>query len=123
MFDSEEAFVGALRSRFESSLIAVADGRREEYDLLFSREDVEGRFRPEDFDRIHDGSLLRRDAREDAENVFRAGSLDFAIYTFDEAVVIQFLHGEGSLFVAFEDGDVPLLQAVELCSEWVRSDV
>jgi hypothetical protein len=58
------------------------------------RDDVAGKFRSEDFDRIHRESLLAGRERENAENAFRMGNLNFAIYTFDVGVVLQFAEGE-----------------------------
>ena len=123
MFESNEAFVAALQSHLGPALLVVADAGADGYELLFARDDIDGRFRPADFERIHDESLLRPEAREDAENVFRTGALDFAIYTFDEAVVVQFPNEDGALFVAFSESDVSLLPVVELCSEWVGTSV
>lgn len=119
VFESDEAFVAALQSKLGSALLVVADARPDGYELLFTRADIDGRFRPDDFERLHDESLLQTEAREDAENVFRTGALDFALYTFDEAVVVHFPDEDGALFVALSDSDVPLLPTIELCAEWV----
>ncbi len=120
MFESDEEFVAALQSRLGSALKAIATQRDGGYEVLYAREDVSGQFTPADFDRIHRASLLDTESREDAENVFRAGSLNFALYTFDRAVVAQFSDVERTLFVVFEDDDVALLPVVELCTEWMQ---
>ncbi|WP_458204708.1 hypothetical protein [Haladaptatus sp. NG-SE-30] len=123
MFESDESFVAALHSQLGPALQVVADSREGRYDLLYTREDVSGRFRSEDFDRIHDDSLLARTERENVENIFRMGNLNFAIYTFDVGVVLQFAEGDRELFIVFDDAEVELLQVVELCSQWLRSNV
>ncbi|WP_266077473.1 hypothetical protein [Haladaptatus caseinilyticus] len=121
MFESDEAFVNALQSHIGSALQTVASRRNGRYDVLYTRNDVTGRFTPADFDRLHDESLLADTSRENTENVFRAGSLNFAIYTFDTAVIVQFSQTSGSLFVGFDNDDVPILPVVELCSEWSQT--
>ncbi len=123
MFESDGAFVSALRSHLGPALQAVADSRDGDYELLYVRDDVAGKFRSEDFDRIHRESLLAGRERENAENAFRMGNLNFAIYTFDVGVALQFVDGERTLFVVFDDADVELLRVVETCSNWIRSNV
>ncbi|WP_435154094.1 hypothetical protein [Haladaptatus sp. DFWS20] len=120
MFDSDEAFVSDLQSHLGPALQTVASRRDGGYDVLYVRDDVAGRFTPTDFDRIHGESLLADEPREDTENVFRAGPLNFALYTFDTAVVIQCPEESGPLFVGFDNGDVPILPIVELCTEWAQ---
>ncbi|SIR12874.1 hypothetical protein SAMN05421858_1529 [Haladaptatus litoreus] len=121
VFDSDEAFVAALQSHLGSALQTVASREDGGYEMLYTREDVTGRFTPADFNRIHGESLLADEPREDAENVFRAGALNFALYTFDTAVVLQFPGESGALFVAFDNDDVPLLPIVEVCTEWMQT--
>ncbi|MFB9806525.1 hypothetical protein ACFFQF_15210 [Haladaptatus pallidirubidus] len=121
MFESDEAFVAALQSHLGSALRTVASRQNGGYEMLYTRKDIAGRFTPADFNRIHDESLLADEPREDAENVFRAGVLNFALYTFDAAVVLQFPSDSGSLFVAFDNDDVPLLPIVEVCTEWMQT--
>ena len=119
--DSPDEFVTALQSMLGESLRGVVAARDGEYDPLYERDDVRGRYLSEDVDRVHQQSLLADEPREDAENVFRAGSLNFAIYTFDAAIVLQFPDEDGALFVSFDDGDVPLLPVVDECSQWIRT--
>lgn len=121
MPESSDEFVTALQSLLGPALRGVVASGDDEYETLYEREDVRGRYLSEDVDRVHRESLLADGSREDAENVFRAGTLNFGIYTFDEAVVLQFPDEGGALFVSFDDGDVPLLPVVEECSEWVRT--
>ncbi|WP_458190451.1 hypothetical protein [Haladaptatus sp. NG-WS-4] len=112
-----------MQSQLGSALQVVADSREGSYELLCARDDVTGRFRPPDFGRIHDDSLLAGTDRENAENLFRMGCLNFAIYTFDVGVVLQFAEGDRELFVVFDDAEVELLQVVELCSQQIRSSL
>lgn len=108
--------VDVLQEEVGDSLRTVATYDDREYEFHHLRRDIQQVYTRERIEEILEDLIVQGVATEQLESRFRAGALDCAVYTFEEAVMFHFPVADRSgLFVSIDrDADLDLDSIVSL---------
>ena len=118
-FDTRRAFLHALEEEAGAALRSVAVYDRAGYEFLTRDEDVDATYSQEMLDDIHRGMILEGLASDHLESMFDVGSLQCALYGFEDAYVFHFLgHEYDGLVVSVDAGaEIRVGSFVDVCKD------
>lgn len=108
-----------LKDEMNGRLRAVGRYDKDEYEVLFARDDIEEAYSTTDMEKIHHEMVLKGLENQRIESLFHDGDLNCSIYQFDDAVRLHFVYQDyRGYYVSFDfDGEVNPSRIVSKCKE------
>lgn len=115
--DEPDPLVADLLDEINSSLRTVTIYGEQSYEMLYVRDTIEAAYSPAEFDIIFDELRMEGWGRQRLDDIFDAGSLDWSIYGFEEAMMLHFvINGFEGVFVTYDrDTGIDVEDVVATC--------
>lgn len=108
-----------LKGEMNGRLRAVGRYDKDEYEVLFARDDVESEYSTKDMEKIHHEMVLKGLGNQRVESLFNNDKLDCSIYQFRDTVRLHFVHQDyRGYYVSFDyNEDINPTEIVTKCKE------
>ncbi|WP_435101232.1 hypothetical protein [Halarchaeum sp. P4] len=115
---ADDRVVSRIRDDGRGAVRTIAEYDRDDYEVLYVREDVEPRI-DAIADQVHEELIIQELGRAHLEQMFGAGDLHCSMHRFDEVTAFHYIQdGFSGLFVSVDsDADLPLASFADTCRQ------